>query len=119
MPNRQITSGTKLVVTGSSTRKTQKITISTMNMRLRPNLSDRPPRTTAPIRMPNRLAALMKPSWAGPMPNLRAISGSATPVMNTTKPSKNFPTAASDHISHCIDVIGTDGREVPSGHIGR
>ena len=93
--------------------------ISMMNIRLRPNWSDMPPSSTAPIRMPSRLAALMKPSSAGPISNSRAISGSATPVMKTTKPSKNLPTAASDQMRHCIVVIGADGSGVPSGQIGR
>ena len=119
MPNRQITSGMKLLVMISSSRKAQKMIISMMNIRLRPNRSDMPPSPTAPTRMPNRLAALMKPSWAAPISNSRAISGSATPVMKTTKPSKNLPAAASAQIRVCIDVIGTEETAVPSGQIGR
>ncbi|WP_245964723.1 hypothetical protein [Trinickia dinghuensis] len=78
-----------------------------------------PPKPTAPTRMPQRLAALMKPFCAAPMPNSREISGNATPVMKTTKPSKNLPAAASDQMRHCIPVIGMEGSRVPSGHIGR
>ncbi len=100
----------KLVHMTSSTRNAQKMIISTMNIRLRPKWSDMPPRPMAPTRMPNRLAALIRPFWAAPMPNSREISGSATPVMKTTKPSKNLPAAASDQMRHCMPVIGTDGR---------
>ena len=47
------------------------------------------------------------------------MSGNAMPVMKTTSPSKNFPAAASDQISHCIPVIGVEAVGVPSGHVGR
>jgi hypothetical protein len=103
----------------SSTRNAQKITISMMNILLRPNVSDIPPRPMAPTRMPARLAALIRPFWAEPISNSREISGSATPVMNTTKPSKNLPAAASVQMRRCIAVNPTVGRTVPSGHIGR
>jgi hypothetical protein len=116
MPNRQMTKEVKLVHSTSSTRNAQKMIISAMNISLRPNRSDIPPRHTAPTKMPIRLAALMKPFCAGPMPNWREISGSATPVMKTTK---NFPAAASAQIRHCMPVIGTESTRVPSGHIGR
>jgi hypothetical protein len=119
MPNRQMTKEVKLVHSTSSTRNAQKMIISAMNISLRPNRSDIPPRHTAPTKMPIRLAALMKPFCAGPMPNWREISGSATPVIKTTKPSKNFPAAASAQIRHCMPVIGTESTRVPSGHIGR
>ena len=68
--------------------------------------------------MPKRLAALTMPFSAAPMWNSRTISGSATPVMKTTKPSKNFPAAASDQMRHCMPVIGDDLRVVPSGQTG-
>jgi hypothetical protein len=42
------------------------------------------------------------------------MSGNATPVMKTTKPSKNFPAAASDQMRHCMPVIGADFSLVPS-----
>jgi hypothetical protein len=45
-------------------------------------------------------------------------SGSATPVMKTTNPSKNLPAAASAQISHCMPVIGADNSRVPSAHRG-
>src|SRR5208337_3445917 len=80
--------------------------ISATNIVLRPNRSDRPPRPTAPTGMPNRLAAPMTPCSAAPRLNSLEKSGSATPVMKTTKPSKNLPAAASDQISHCIPVMG-------------
>jgi hypothetical protein len=38
--------------------------------------------------------------------------------MNTTKPSKNLPDAASAQMRHCIPVIGVDFNEVPSDQIG-
>ena len=68
--------------------------------------------------MPARLAALMMPFCADAIPNSRAISGSATPVMKTTNPSKNFPAAASDQMRHCMPVIGAAFRCVPSDHVG-
>jgi hypothetical protein len=39
--------------------------------------------------------------------------------MNTTKPSKNLPAAASVQMRFCIAVSSTVGSTVPSGHIGR
>src|ERR1700728_4256640 len=89
-----------------------------MNMDLRPKRSDKLPRPTAPMRIPHKLAALMKPFWAGVISNCRAISGKATPVMKTTKPSKNLPAAASIQMRHCMVVLGLDFSLVPSGHIG-
>ena len=47
-----------------------------------------------------------------------AISGSATPVMKTTRPSKNLPAAASVQMRHCMPVIGVERRAVPSAQIG-
>src|ERR1700733_402106 len=67
-------------------------------MDLRPKCSDRLPRPTAPIKIPHRLAAVTKPFCVGPISNWRAIRGRATPVMKTTKPSKNLPAAASIRI---------------------
>jgi len=69
--------------------------------------------------MPSRLTALTIPFSVEPISNSRAISGRATPVMNTTKPSKNFPAAARVQMRRCIPVIGTLGSAVPSGQIGR
>ena len=46
------------------------------------------------------------------------ISGRATPVMNTTMPSKNLPAQASAQIRNCMAVIGIDFNAVPSGHWG-
>src|ERR1700761_7071422 len=46
------------------------------------------------------------------------MSGRATPVMKTTKPSKNLPAAASIQMSLCIWVMGVEGRAVPSGQTG-
>jgi hypothetical protein len=46
------------------------------------------------------------------------ISGSATPVMNTTSPSKNLPADASSQIRHCMAVIGMKSVGVPSGQAG-
>jgi len=68
--------------------------------------------------MPSKLAALIRPYSPGGMPNSREISGSATPVTNMMKPTKNLPQAASAKMRHCIKVIGTDDRLVPSAHIG-
>ena len=119
VPNRRITTREKFGANTSATRNATKITISTKNMILRPNRSDRPPRPTAPTRMPNRVAAVINPFSAGPIPNSRERSGSATPVMNATNPSKNLPAAASDQMSHCMPVIGADGSLVPSDHIGK
>ena len=47
------------------------------------------------------------------------ISGRATPVMNTTMPSKNLPAQASAQIRNCMAVIGIDFNAVPSGHGGQ
>ena len=58
------------------------------------------------------------PFCASPRWNSMAISGSATPVMKTTSPSKNFPAVASPQICHCMIVIGTCGMVVPSGQTG-
>ena len=88
-------------------------------MDFRPNRSDNPPSPTAPTRMPNSVAELTKPSWLGVIWKPREISGNATPVMNTTTPSKNLPAAASVQMRHCIAVIGVDGSGVPSGQSGR
>jgi hypothetical protein len=52
------------------------------------------------------------------MLNSSAISGSATPVMNTTKPSKNLPAAARMRMRHCIAVIGVMSTAVPSAQTG-
>ncbi len=46
------------------------------------------------------------------------ISGTVTPPMNTTNPSKNLPKAASVQMRHCIPVMGVDFSAVPSGHTG-
>jgi hypothetical protein len=66
----------------------------------------------------SRLAALMMPFSAGAMWNSGVMSGNATPVIKTTKPSKNLPVAASDHMRHCMLVIGEDLRFVPSAQTG-
>jgi hypothetical protein len=100
-------------------RNAVKMIISTTNIDLRPKRSERLPRPTAPIRIPHRLAAVTKPFCAEPISNWRAIRGRATPVIKTTKPSKNFPAAASIQMRRCIFVIGTEGRLVPSGQMGR
>ena len=119
MKNRQATSGQYPGTTARIAKKTMKINISTTNIRLRPKTSERPPSVTAPIRMPKRVAAPTIPPWPASRWNWRAISGNAMPVMNTTSPSKNFPAAASDQISHCMPAIGVDAIGVPSGHVGR
>ena len=92
--------------------------ISTMNMRLRPKWSDRPPSKVAPTRMPSRLAAATMPCSNSPRFQSLLISGKATPVMNTTMPSKNLPAAASAQISHCMRVIGVMETKVPSSQRG-
>ena len=51
-------------------------------------------------------------------PGSSAISGSATPVMNTTMPSKNLPAVARPQMRHCIAVSGAAGATVPSAHCG-
>jgi hypothetical protein len=48
----------------------------------------------------------MTPCSAAPVSNSLDSKGSATPVMKTTNPSKNFPAAANDQIG----VIGADAR---------
>ena len=48
----------------------------------------------------------MTPFSVAPKANSCAISGSATPVVNTTTPSKNLPAAARPQMSHCMLVIG-------------
>ena len=68
--------------------------------------------------MPARVAAPTMPLPAGERPNSSTISGRATPVMNTTRPSKNLPAVASVQMRHCIWVIGTLGVGVPSGQAG-
>src|SRR5271170_4935256 len=68
--------------------------------------------------MPARLAEVTNPVWLAARWNSRAISGTVTPPMNTTKPSKNLPEAASAQIRHCIPVIGVDFSRVPSDHTG-
>jgi hypothetical protein len=50
--------------------------------------------------------------------NSSAISGKATPVMKTTRPSKNLPAAASVQMRHCMLVMGVDSTGVPSAHSG-
>ena len=52
------------------------------------------------------------------MPNSSLMSGMATPVMNTTSPSKNLPAAASDQMRHCMAVMGVADTGVPSRHCG-
>ena len=52
------------------------------------------------------------------MLNSRAIRGVATPVMKTTRPSKNLPAAASDQMRHCIAVMGVEATAVPSAQTG-
>ena len=58
------------------------------------------------------------PFSAGESPKSFTISGRATPVMNTTSPSKNLPAEASTQIRHCMAVIGTKSVGVPSGQAG-
>ena len=72
----------------------------------------------APIRMPNRLAAPTTPCWKRSRWNSSAISGIATPVMKTTRPSKNLPAAASIQMRHCMAVIGAQESGVPSDQTG-
>ena len=124
MPNRKNTSSANELMPNSGVatsrhRNATKMNISAMNIGLRPNRSASPPRKSAPIRMPARLAALTRPCCAALMLYSTAISGSATPVMNTTKPSKNFPAAARERMRHCIAVIGVIPTAVPSAQIGR
>ena len=52
------------------------------------------------------------------MPNSAPMSGRATPVMNTTRPSKNLPAAARLQIRHCMAVMGAAGTTVPSRQMG-
>ena len=72
----------------------------------------------APIMMPARAAALTMPFSSGDRANSLTISGRATPVMNTTSPSKNLPAVASSQMRHCMRVMETDGVGVPSGQRG-
>jgi hypothetical protein len=58
------------------------------------------------------------PCCAVVSPKSLPISGRATPVMKTTKPSKNLPAVASHQIRHCMAVIGADGTAVPSRQAG-
>ena len=60
----------------------------------------------------------MTPFSVAPKANSCAISGSATPVMNTTTPSKNLPAAASPQMSHCMLVIGENDTAVASAQTG-
>src|SRR6266545_1906110 len=69
-------------------------------------MSARPPSAMAPTMMPARGAALTMPFLAGESPKSFTISGRATPVRNTTSPSKNLPAEASSQIRHCMPVIG-------------
>jgi hypothetical protein len=46
------------------------------------------------------------------------MSGSATPVVKTTMPSKNLPAAASPQMSHCIEVMGECRTGVASAQTG-
>ena len=64
------------------------------------------------------LAALTMPCCILVILNSSAISGSATPVIKTTRPSKNLPAAASVQIRHCIAVMGVERRDVPSAQTG-
>ena len=109
----------KLGANVSAIRNTAKMIISAMNMRLRPYASAKPPRAVAPTRMPAREAAVTRPLSAAVRWNWIEISGRATPVMNTTMPSKNLPAQASAQIRNCMAVIGVDGNAVPSGQLGR
>jgi hypothetical protein len=68
--------------------------------------------------MPNSVAALTRPCSVAVMLNSRAIRGVATPVMKTTRPSKNLPAAASAQIRHCIAVMGVEATAVPSAQTG-
>ncbi len=60
----------------------------------------------------------MIPFSVAPNPNSCAISGSATPVVNTTTPSKNLPAAASHQMNHCILVMGENDTAVASAQTG-
>ena len=90
----------------------------TPNLALRPIIIGKAAKSEAPTRIPNRLAALITPCCVFVISNSSAISGIATPVMNTTRPSKNLPAAASVQMRHCIAVIGVDWSAVPSAQIG-
>src|SRR5438067_1841876 len=68
--------------------------------------SAKPPRSVAPMRMPNSEDAATTPFSVAPSANSFPISGKATPVVKTTMPSKNLPAAAKPQISHCILVMG-------------
>jgi hypothetical protein len=99
-------------------RNAVKIPISMMNMKRRPNRSASPPSAVAPIRMPKRVAAPTTPCCTASSPNSSAISRNATPVMKTTRPSKNLPAAASHQMRHCMAVIGETATSVPSRQMG-
>ena len=68
--------------------------------------------------MPARLAEVTRPASPALSANSRVISGTVTPPMNTTKPSKNLPDAASAQMRHCMPVMGVDFSVVPSDHTG-
>jgi hypothetical protein len=68
--------------------------------------------------MPASGAAPTMPFSIGDRPNSLTISGRATPVMKTTRPSKNLPAVARVQMRHCMRVIGTLGVGVPSGQAG-
>ena len=73
----------------------------------------------APTRMPSEACRSDNAMLAVlPMSNSSAISGMATPVTKTTRPSKNLPEAASVQMRHCMAVIGVDWRAVPSAQTG-
>ncbi len=118
MPKRNTRSCTYPELITSAKRQRVKIIISTMNMRLRPKVSDSPPRAEAPTRMPNRVAAPTIPFCTSLRENSATIRGRATPVMNTTMPSKNFPAEASHQMRHCMRVKGVKGASVPSRQTG-
>ena len=107
-----MTSVGKLGANVSATRNTEKMIISAMNIRLRPYVSAIPPRAVAPTRMPAREAAVTRPLSAAFRWNWIEISGRATPVMNTTMPSKNLPAQASAQIRNCIAVIGAGASSI-------
>jgi hypothetical protein len=62
--------------------------------------------------------AAITPRSVAPKPNSLAMSGSATPVMNTTTPSKNLPAAARPQMNHCIWVMGEKWTGVASAQTG-
>jgi hypothetical protein len=107
-----------LGLNANATRKTANTAISITNMRRRPQVSASPPSVTAPTMIPASAAALTSPLPAGDRPKSATISGRATPVMNTTSPSKNLPAVASPQMRHCMRVMGTETVGVPSGQNG-